>query len=207
MALISRWTSSQVRGQSSFCCRTRLMQETVYSLICIKVFSVIPTATLHYTWCRSKLNEVKLFCHLCAACYSSQSFCDFIVNTEPRKSRWDRGLLHFSQGTGRSYRNHIRITYFEIRLKDNINAGYRGHIAAGLRVTRLLQLILLHTLVVLWRTTTSQDRTQVLSNYMHTVLAECPQCYCEEIRQILIFLINLYFPKAYHRPDHSIRIV
>jgi hypothetical protein len=36
---------------------------------------------------------------------------------------------------------------------------------------------------------------------------ECPQCYCCEIRQMLIFLIDLNCPKAYHRPDHSIRIV
>jgi hypothetical protein len=36
--------------------------------------------------------------------------------------------------------------------------------------------------------------------------AECPQCYCGEIRQMLTFLINLYCPKTYHRPDHSIRI-
>jgi hypothetical protein len=38
-------------------------------------------------------------------------------------------------------------------------------------------------------------------------LAECPQCYCEEIRQTLTFLVSLYCPEAYHRPDHSICIV
>jgi hypothetical protein len=40
-----------------------------------------------------------------------------------------------------------------------------------------------------------------------TKLAECPQSYCGEIRQILTFIINLYCPKAFYRPDHSIRIV
>jgi hypothetical protein len=38
-------------------------------------------------------------------------------------------------------------------------------------------------------------------------LAERPQCYCGEIRQMLTFLINFYCPKAYHRPDHSISFV
>jgi hypothetical protein len=40
-----------------------------------------------------------------------------------------------------------------------------------------------------------------------TILAECPQYYCGEIRQMLTFHINHCCPKAYHRPDHSIRIV
>jgi hypothetical protein len=40
-----------------------------------------------------------------------------------------------------------------------------------------------------------------------TKLAECPQCYCGEIRQMFIFLISLYCPKAYYRLDHSIRII
>jgi hypothetical protein len=39
------------------------------------------------------------------------------------------------------------------------------------------------------------------------VLAECLQCYCGEIRQKLTFFINLYSPKAYHKPDNSIRII
>jgi hypothetical protein len=46
--------------------------------------------------------------------------------------------------------------------------------------------------------------------YFHVLifkLAECTQCYCGEIRQVLIFLLDLYCLKAYHRPDHSIRIV
>jgi hypothetical protein len=38
-------------------------------------------------------------------------------------------------------------------------------------------------------------------------LAECPQCYCWEIRQMLTFLINLYCLKACYKPDHSTRIV
>jgi hypothetical protein len=42
---------------------------------------------------------------------------------------------------------------------------------------------------------------------IHKLLAECPQFYCREIRQMLTFLISLYCPKAYHRPDYSIRIV
>jgi hypothetical protein len=42
---------------------------------------------------------------------------------------------------------------------------------------------------------------------LYKLLAEWPQCYCGEIRQMLTFLINLYCSKAYHRPDHSIRIV
>jgi hypothetical protein len=37
--------------------------------------------------------------------------------------------------------------------------------------------------------------------------AECPQCNCGEIRQMLTFFTNIYCPKAYHRPDHSISIV
>jgi hypothetical protein len=32
------------------------------------------------------------------------------------------------------------------------------------------------------------------------------QCYCWDIQQILAFLMNLYCPKVYHRPDHSICI-
>jgi hypothetical protein len=38
-------------------------------------------------------------------------------------------------------------------------------------------------------------------------LAECSQCYCGEIRQMLTFLINLYSPKANRRPSHLTRIV
>jgi hypothetical protein len=37
--------------------------------------------------------------------------------------------------------------------------------------------------------------------------AECLQCYCGEILQMLTFLTSLYCPKAYDRPDHSIRNV
>jgi hypothetical protein len=41
----------------------------------------------------------------------------------------------------------------------------------------------------------------------YRLLAECPQCYCDEIRRMFTFHINIYFPRAYHRPDHSIHIV
>jgi hypothetical protein len=43
--------------------------------------------------------------------------------------------------------------------------------------------------------------------YFIKKLVECPQCYCEEIRQMFTCIIDLYCPKAYHRPGHSIRIV
>jgi hypothetical protein len=43
--------------------------------------------------------------------------------------------------------------------------------------------------------------------YVQGLLAHCLQCYCGEIRQMLTFLICLKIPKAYHRPDNSIRIV
>jgi hypothetical protein len=42
---------------------------------------------------------------------------------------------------------------------------------------------------------------------IYIFLAECPLCYCGEIRKLLTFHINIYCMKAYHRPDHSIRIV
>jgi hypothetical protein len=42
---------------------------------------------------------------------------------------------------------------------------------------------------------------------IYIYIAGCPQCCCGEIRQILIFLINIYCPKACHGTDHSIRIV
>jgi hypothetical protein len=32
--------------------------------------------------------------------------------------------------------------------------------------------------------------------------ADCPQCYCGEIREMLKLHINPYCPKAYHSPDH-----
>jgi hypothetical protein len=35
---------------------------------------------------------------------------------------------------------------------------------------------------------------------------ECPQCYCGGIRQMFTFFANLYCPKDFHRPNHSIRI-
>jgi hypothetical protein len=44
-------------------------------------------------------------------------------------------------------------------------------------------------------------------DYIYHLLAVCPQCYCGEIRQMLTFFTNLYCPKGYHSPDHSIRIV
>jgi hypothetical protein len=53
-------------------------------------------------------------------------------------------------------------------------------------------------------------RFYVMSMYLFSciaTLAECPQCYFGEIRQMLTFLIDTYCPKAYHMPDHSIRIV
>jgi hypothetical protein len=40
------------------------------------------------------------------------------------------------------------------------------------------------------------------SFYILQILAECLQCYCREIRQMLTFIISLYCLKAYHRPDH-----
>jgi hypothetical protein len=39
------------------------------------------------------------------------------------------------------------------------------------------------------------------------LIAECPQCYFGEIRQMFTFNISLYCPKAYHRSDHSICVV
>jgi cystathionine beta-lyase/cystathionine gamma-synthase len=42
---------------------------------------------------------------------------------------------------------------------------------------------------------------------LYYIIYECPQWYCGEIRQILIFRINLYYLKVYHRLDHSIHIV
>jgi hypothetical protein len=41
---------------------------------------------------------------------------------------------------------------------------------------------------------------------LYIKLAEHPECYCGKIQQILIFLINLSYPKAYHRTNHSIHI-
>jgi hypothetical protein len=58
-----------------------------------------------------------------------------------------------------------------------------------------------------WGRGNFQERFQKCSNIYMKTLAECPQCYCGEIRQMLTFLMNLYCPKAYHKPDHSIRIV
>jgi hypothetical protein len=43
-------------------------------------------------------------------------------------------------------------------------------------------------------------------NIFNQRLAECSQCYCREIRQMLTFLINLYCLESYHKPDHLIRI-
>jgi hypothetical protein len=42
---------------------------------------------------------------------------------------------------------------------------------------------------------------------LYLLLAECPQCYYDEIREMRTFHINLYCPKAYHRCDHSIHII
>lgn len=36
-----------------------------------------------------------------------------------------------------------------------------------------------------------------------TAAANYPKGYCEEIRQIITYVINLYFPKGFHRPNHS----
>jgi hypothetical protein len=43
--------------------------------------------------------------------------------------------------------------------------------------------------------------------HFRSLLKECPQCYCGEIRQMVTFHISLHCLKAYHRPGHSIRIV
>jgi hypothetical protein len=35
------------------------------------------------------------------------------------------------------------------------------------------------------------------------LLAECPQCYCGKIRQMLAFFANVYFSKSFDTSDHS----
>jgi hypothetical protein len=53
----------------------------------------------------------------------------------------------------------------------------------------------------------STDSFDLLCLLLYLSNTSIVQCYCGEIRQILRFNINLYCPKAYHRSDHSIRIV
>jgi hypothetical protein len=43
--------------------------------------------------------------------------------------------------------------------------------------------------------------------FVYCKLAECPQCYCGETREMLTFLINLSWPKANHVHDRSMGIV
>jgi hypothetical protein len=39
-----------------------------------------------------------------------------------------------------------------------------------------------------------------------SIQAECRQIYCAKIRQMLTFLINFYWPKAFYGPDNLIHV-
>jgi hypothetical protein len=65
-----------------------------------------------------------------------------------------------------------------------------------------------HSFLILWFVVRCSFLCQHVSPLLNIEQrAECPQCFCVEIRQIFTFSMNLYCPKAHHRLDHSIGIV
>jgi hypothetical protein len=46
----------------------------------------------------------------------------------------------------------------------------------------------------------------ITTNYFITSLVDCEQCYCREIREMLIFCNNFSSLQIYNTPDHPTRM-